>query len=470
MPLLTQQFAAIRNPDVPPAKTSTPVVVYIVLWSVTLVLAAVLCTASINAANQCREAVKSIGRDCAPSIIAAQQIKQGLAQLDANSAELLLAKNANLPIYRDLQDQAETLKKHFSDSLITAAQNITFGDSERVPITNLSVGIIYYGELVAVANQHQITEAIPLIADASNYLHTQLLTAAQALDKANTTVLNHVYDLRSQTLHIQSFVFFLIWCLLNLLLVGTGIYLWKATKRVLNLGIIAALLLSLLLSFQVFIATEGSAYRLKVITKDAFDSIHWLWSARAVAADAYGARGRALLFAHSDHQPTALHNLEDCQEKILQLPQGQIRFSSLRDNPQPAETLTQNPQFKGFLADELRNLTFTGERDAALAAVQAWSRYWEADQQSAILESSNRHDDAVSLHLSKEASGGLGTASRFDQALELVIAINQAVFDKTVAEGLNKLQGLDWMVVALCLGLMAATTAGIWPRIREYVG
>jgi hypothetical protein len=93
-----------------------------------------------------------------------------------------------------------------------------------------------------------------------------------------------------------------------------------------------------------------------------------------------------------------------------------------------------------------------------------------ADQQSAVLETNNRHADAVSLHLSKEASGGLGTASRFDQALELVIAINQAVFDKTVAEGLNKLQGLDWMVVALCLGVMATTIAGIWPRIREYLG
>jgi hypothetical protein len=374
MDSLSQQFAAIRNPAGSPAKTATPIVVYILLWSGIFILAAVLCTASINAANQCREAVKSIGRDCAPSIIAAQQIKQDLAKLDATSADLLLAKNANLPIYQELQTQAETLKSQFSDSLITAAQNIIFGDSERVPITKLSAGIIHYGELVAAANQHQNTEATPLIANASNYLHTELLTAGQDLDKANTTVLDNVYNLRSQTLHIQSFVFFLIWCLMNLLLVGTGIYLWKATKRVLNLGILAALFLSILLAFQVFVATEGSAYRLKVITKDAFDSIHWLWSARAVAADAYGARGRVLLLAHSDNQRSALR-LEDCQEKILQLPPGQITLSSLRDNPQPAETLTKDPQFKGFLAGELRNITFTGEREAALAAVQTWSRY-----------------------------------------------------------------------------------------------
>jgi hypothetical protein len=467
---LSKQFAAIRNPATPPLKTATPVVIYILLWSGIFILAAVLCAASINAANQCREAVKSIGRDCAPSIIAAQQIKQDLAKLDANSADLLLAKNANLPIYQELQAQAETLKNQFSDSLITAAQNITFGDAERVPITKLSSGIIHYGELVAAANLHQDTEASPLIAKASNYLHTELLTAGQDLDKANTTVLDNVYNLRSQSLHIQSIVFFLIWCLMNLLLVGTGIYLWKATKRVLNVGIVAGLFLSIILAFQVFVATEESAYRLKVITKDCFDSIHWLWSARAVAADAYGARGRVLLFAHSDNQPNALRNLEDCQGKILQLPPGQITLSALRKDPQPAETLTKNPQFKGFLADELRNITFTGEREAALAAVQTWSRYCEADQQSAALETNNRHSDAVSLHLSKEASGGLGTATRFDQALELVIAINQAVFDKTVGEGLNKLQGLDWMVVALCLGVMATTIAGIWPRIREYLG
>jgi hypothetical protein len=467
---LTQQFAAIRNPASPPVKTATPVAVYILLWSAIFILAAVLCAASINAANQCREAIKSIGRDCAPSIIAAQQIKQDLAKFDANSADFLLAKDANLPIYQELETQAETLKNQFSDALITAAQNITFGDSERIPITKLSSGIIHYGELVASANQHENSEATRFIANASNYLHHDLLTAAQDLDKANTTVLDHVYNLRSQSLHIQSILFFLLWCLLNLLLLGTGIYLWKGTKRILNLGILMAVFLSVILAFQVFLATEGSAYRLKVITKDAFDSIHWLWSARATAEDAYGARARVLLFAKSDDQPVALRNLEDCQVKILRLPPGQITLSRLQNDPEPAEILSKNPQFKGYLADELRNITFTGEREAALAAVQAWSRYSETDQQTAVLETNNRHSDAVALHLYEEPSGGLGAATRVDQALELVIRINQVVFDKTVAEGLSKLQGLDWTVAALCLGVMITTTAGIWPRIREYLG
>jgi hypothetical protein len=467
---LSQQFAAIRNPASPPVKTATPVAVYILLWSAIFILAAVLCAASINAANQCREAVKSIGRDCAPSIIAAQQIKQDLAKLDANSADFLLAKSASLPIYQELQTQAETLKNQFSDSLVTAAQNITFGDSERIPITKLSSGIIQYCELVADANQPQSNEAIPLIAKASNYLHNELFTAAQDLDKANTTVLDHVYNLRSQSLHTQSILFFLVWCLLNLVLLSTGIYLLKASKRILNLGILIALFLSVVLAFEVFFATEGSAYRLKVITKDAFDSIHWLWSARATAEDAYGARARVLLFAHTDDQPSALSSLEECQDKILQLPPGQITLSQLQNDPQPAEILAKNPQFKGYLADELRNITFTGEREAALAAVQTWSRYSETDRQIAVLETNNRHADAVSLHLSKGPSGGLGTETRFDDALKLVIGINQAVFDKTVAEGLNKLQGLEWIVVALCLGVIIMTAAGIWPRIREYVG
>jgi hypothetical protein len=465
---LTQEFAAIRDPVSSPVKT--PIAVYILLWSAIFISAALLCVASINAANQCREAVKSIGRDCAPSIIAAQQIKENLAKLDANSADFRLAKTANFPIYHELETQAQTLKNQFSDALVTAAQNITFGDSERIPITKLSSGIIRYSELVAGANQHQDNDATQFIANASNYLHQDLLTAAQDLDKANTTVLDHVYNLRSQSLHIQSILFFLLWFLLNLLLLGTGIYLWKTTKRILNLGVLLAVFLSVILAFQVFFATEGSAYRLKVITKDAFDSIHWLWSARATAEDAYGARARVLLFAHSDDQPAALRNLEDTQEKILRLPPGQITLNGLQNNPEPAEILAKNPQFRGYLADELRNITFPGEREAALAAVQAWSRYSESDQQTAVLETNNRHSEAVALHLSKALSGGLGSAARVDQAFQLVIEINQAVFDKTVAEGLNKLQGLDWIVAVLCLGVMIATTAGIWPRIREYLG
>jgi hypothetical protein len=470
MPTLTQQFAAIRDPGGTPTKTTTPVGIYILLWSAIFVLAAVLGAAAINAANQCRESIKSIGRDCAPSIIAAQQIKQDLAELDANSADTLLAKSANLPIYQELQSHAAALKNQFSDSLVTAAQNITFGDTERIPITKLSSGIIRYSELVAAANQHQNNETVPLLANASSYLHNHLLASAQDLDTANTTVLDHVYDLRSQSLQIQSIVFLLCWCLLDAVLIGAAVYAWTATKRILNLGILIALLLCLALAFQVLFATEGSAHRLKVITKDAFDSIHPLWSARATAEDAYGARARVLLFAHSNDQPAALRNLEDCQAKILQLPPGQITLSSLQNDPEPAEVLVKNPQCKGFLADELRNLTFPGEREAALAAVQAWSRYCETDQQTAVFETNNRHADAVALHLSKEPSGGLGTATRFDQALQSVIGINQAVFDKTVAEGLNKVQGLEWVVVGLCLGILITTSAGIWPRIREYLG
>jgi hypothetical protein len=130
--------------------------------------------------------------------------------------------------------------------------------------------------------------------------------------------------------------------------------------------------------------------------------------------DAYGARSRVLLFAHSNDQPAALRNLEDCQVKILLLPPGQITLGHLQSDPQPAEILAKNPQFKGYLADELRNITFTGEREAALAAVQTWSRYSESDQQTAVLETNYRHADAVSLHLSKERSGGLGAAASFD--------------------------------------------------------
>jgi len=82
-------------PAAPPAaeerleRWATPTILWGSLGAICLG-ALLLFLAARSAVDGARQAVQTIGRDAAPSIIAAQAIRAGLADMDANAANALL--------------------------------------------------------------------------------------------------------------------------------------------------------------------------------------------------------------------------------------------------------------------------------------------------------------------------------------------------------------------------------------------
>src|SRR5262245_46748640 len=76
-----------------------------------------------------RQAMKTIGQDSAPSIIAAQEISSSLADLDANAGNYLLGNKAHQAAARDAFEQRRI---HVTKGLVDAAKNITY-EAERAP-------------------------------------------------------------------------------------------------------------------------------------------------------------------------------------------------------------------------------------------------------------------------------------------------------------------------------------------------
>ena len=100
--------------------------------------------------------------------------------------------------------------------------------------------------------------------------------------------------------------------------------------------------------------------------------------------------------------------------------------------------------FTGYLADELRNVTFPGERDAATDTFRAYAEV--------------------------EANGGTdpATFARFDDALARTLTINQSAFDASVGQGLSATDGLQtWSAVAVTI-IAVAAFVGLRPRLKEY--
>src|SRR5215472_17494437 len=102
-----------------------------------LSLDALFLIAAVSGAAVHRGAMKTVGKDSAPSIIAAQHIKSALADMDANAANYLLGAPGTMP---DTVKAYEARREEGAKALIAAAENITYGDDERIPIQTVQVG------------------------------------------------------------------------------------------------------------------------------------------------------------------------------------------------------------------------------------------------------------------------------------------------------------------------------------------
>src|SRR5262249_48102099 len=111
-------------------------------------LAALLLLVGEGTLSGARAAMKVVAKDSAPSIIAAQEISYSLADLDANAGNYLLGTKAHQQeALRTIEQRRVTV----TAKLVTAAQNITFGDAERVPINTMFDALGRYLELISEA-------------------------------------------------------------------------------------------------------------------------------------------------------------------------------------------------------------------------------------------------------------------------------------------------------------------------------
>lgn len=409
-----------------------------------------------------RNAMQTVGVDAAPSIVAAQHIKTALADMDSNAANELLGAPGAMP---QAVATYESRRIEASNALIAAAENITYGDSERKPILTLQVGIGAYERLIQRARDLHESNSPGTVAayrQANALMNGTLLPAADSLDRANNEVLEHTYNSQSaRSFGVRAFVL-LAGAVALLALAAVQLFLSRRMRRTFNPLLLSATLLTLTLALYAWMAMESERSQLKVAKEDAFASIHALWQARAIAYQANGDESRYLLDpAHAKDHEDAFSAKSD---SLVKLPAGMDRNQVLSDLRRAKHV----EGFSGFLADELNNITFPGEREAALRSLTAWQGYLDVDTKIRQLEHQGQTRQAIDLCLGTAQGQSNWAFDEFDSALLATLAINQRAFDASVSKGLAAVGSLETKAIVAAIVIALLCFLGLAPRIREY--
>ena len=395
-----------------------------------------------------RRQLQTIGRDSAPSIIAAQHIKVAIADMDAEAANELLAKPGEgaeaLKAYNASREEA-------AGALIAAAENITYGDAERAPIKQLQIGLGEFEIKIQRArdfHERNDPQAIAVYQAASQIVENKLLPAADALDRANFNVLEETFELgRNLVQGTQIGV-----AAASLILLAMLVYVqWDLTQRVrrmLNPALLAASIVALAAGWLVFSHLSTAAEDLRVAKQDAFTSMHALWQARALAYSANASESKFLLFKDGSSEQASFS----------------AKSSRIWDG---GERLGSNS--KSYLGEELANITFPGEKEAVDETLKRWLAYLNTDARIRQLKSTGKLDEAIRLCLGRNQGESDWEFSRFDEALAKTIEVNQKAFDRSVASGFERLAGFSAIVAVTTAVIAGLCVVGLMARIREFL-
>lgn len=425
-------------------------------------LALLFCGAVAVGTLQRRHAVQTIGKDAAPSIIAAQQIKASLADMDANVVnELLVRPGENASSIKGYHDRREEVIRN----LILAAENITYGDAERTPIRTFALNFGEYEEKVSRArtlHERGDAAAITVYREADALLQQALYPELDALSKANNDALTTTYNGVEFASTASLALLVLTGAALLTALLATQVYLNRKMRRLFNVPLLAATVLTLWLLVHTFSAFQEESKELVVVRQDAFTSIEALLQAHAIAYDANTDESRWLL----DRAQAATY-----QDAFFRKSEQLVTFPTeeMYDRIASATAQGKLPSgAKGLIADELNNITFSGEQEAATEMLKNYGVYFALDKEIRRLENDGKHTAAIQLDISMEPGQSNWAFSRFDDSLSKTVDINQKAFDNAVTAAFAAVHLLDVLAVVAAVLLIGAVFAGLLPRIREY--
>ncbi len=409
-----------------------------------VVLALVWLAAGFSGLDVTGGIVRTVGHDTAPSVSSAEAIRTGLAAANADYALAMLsnegADGASLSAMR-------MRLRAVRAAVVEAAGNVTYGDEERGPIGTVLQGLGDYEQAVgrSVASAGDARRGLAFAAD--DIMHWTVLPAAVTLERVNADHLAASYAGYLGRFPLAWFA--AATGLLLAVLAAVQVDIARTARRLLNPGLLAATLAVAAASALVALRLAAAQSDLRVAKLDAFDSVYALSSARALAADAEAARSFALLAGGDAARARRQQDLADSLAARLLPVDGEVAIRTAKAGQSPG----------GYLGDELANITFDGEEDAAVAAVRAWGAVRRTDAASRGAEA--RGDQAV-------PAGARTAFARFDAALVEVLAINERAFASSIASAEGDDAPLGAVLVAGFVLALAAAWLGIRRRLDDY--
>ena len=442
-----------------------------IVWGAGLLLL----TTTILGIQEQRNAIKTVGRDAVPSIITAQRLKDGMAGMDAFAASEFLVPSSNTqnsflePVEKDndgtiVQSYNERYRS-VTERLIAAANNITY-DEEREPIQTMQLGI---GEYVAKIQQARDAHArrdqagtLAAYLSAIEILDKTLLPAADRLDQANLKVLDRTYGEQRFASARSLFLIAIVTLGLAGILVMLQLFLSQRTRRTFNPFLLSATAIALLFLVHTIGSLLSASNHLKVAKEDAFDSMHVLRQARALAYGANADESRYLLDVRNaaTHEQAFFNKLNQIAAPPIGQTLEQIILLAQQD--------TKLTGLTGFLGEELSNITFPGERQAVIDNLSTLSQYLQIDKQIRQLQQSGKYREAIALCVGNNPGESNWAFEQFKKANQKTYDVNDKAFKDAITQGDQDLEGFEVKSTIVTITIALLALLGVMPRLKEY--
>jgi hypothetical protein len=423
---------------------------------------------------------QSTGQRDAPEVNAATGLYFSLNDMDAQVANVLLVGDDA----RLAGDRAQDLAIYTHDRL-TADQDLqqaaiteAGSASAQRQLRSALDGIGQYEALAAeaiLADQQTMSAvgrapaaSLEYYQQATDLMQDNVLPAVASLTSVSSAELDATYQ-RGRTTALTGVIVVTVTGLAVLaVLVALQAYLAVRYRRLMNPALIAATVITLGLTAVAASQLGAEASHLKVAKQDAFDSILALTQARAVSYDANADESRYLVDPGQSAQYQQAFLTKSQQLAAV----GNVGIfgydAALAADIDAYRADNADVRFGGYLGAEFRNITFPGERAAAVRTLLAYQVYERDDRVLRALAKRNLAA-AVAFDIGTASGQSDWAFNQYDAALSSVIAINQDAFTSAIQAGRGGADGWNGAVPAAAAAAIAALIIiGVWPRIAEY--
>jgi hypothetical protein len=379
-----------------------------------------------------------VGSDSAPSIVAADHMQALAASADANALNAVVTKSG--PSTYSWSQYRKDIRASYEE-LTTASQYITYGFAQVGPIQKMESDLSQYDNTIG---QLQVETAANLSTNAltgHSIMSQSILPARQALVETDYSHLNQNFTGYQNAIGPLMALVWIGFLLLLGVLVGTQVYLFRRTHRIVNPGYLIATVVTLACMIYTLSAFNVAESQLAAAKQQSFDSINRLWSVRASA-----------FIMNADE---SLYLLDAQSPPDLQAVKSEF---------------TRNQQkIAAALGEQLSHISYTGEGAAVRAAIQALAHYVAIDGHVRQLLASGNVPVAQTLVLGFNPPDQAALAfTQFDSAIWNAIDINQFQFDQQMANVFASLGPVPYVLIISLIIIALATIVGMKQRLDEY--
>ncbi|GHE00839.1 hypothetical protein [Streptomyces alanosinicus] len=448
------------------------------LRAATVLLTAGLVTLLLVAGLAALGTWSSVADRDAPRTTSAADLNLALNDMDAQAANILLSSGdagkgrLQTPYTKAVGFYGDARREigHDLRTLAVAAQG---SKADENTVESLTDDFAEYQELIgrALENDGHHGGKPAALADyrrATDLLRTQLLPAASNLVSSNDAAFEVEYSSARSTLSAQLTAGLALGVLLLAVLGVLQWYLARSFRRILNPGVLAATVCTLLAVILGSEMLSASADHLRVARHDAFDSVVALSRARAIAYDANADESRYLLDPERRDQYEASFLAKSQELYGLKGATLSTYDSELATTWKAYRADHRDLRFTGEFRRELDNITFPGERTAAEKTVDTYAVYQRDDRKIRALLTAGKEREAVEFCMDWQPGTSNAHFEAWMAALDKVTAINQSHYASNVSAGRAAVNDLlPWAGSAL-LAAMALTVLGARPRLVEF--